>query len=121
MGEKWRIINPDPGEGEVGGWMEADTWCGFLAMDPPRNVKCDVTAGVPIRNSSGLVTQEFADRVVEKSVTEGGTIVTQRLRLRDPMNRTPSSVICREFLMEMNRLMKISIPGSRVSPRRIPT
>jgi hypothetical protein len=98
---------------EGGGWKVAQVLV-LLGRISPRfssTATCDIEVGVPEKNRTGLVSNEFAQQEAAKAADKAARIV-----LRE---KQPTALACQQFREHMQRILgdleRGAIPGARVT------
>ncbi len=105
---QFHSIIPYVGPSE-GGWKVAKVLVllGRLSSLMPSGSYCDVEIGVPEVNHQGPVSDSFAQVQAALAADE-----TARLVLREKL---PTALLCRRFIAELDRSLKATIPGAKVT------
>jgi hypothetical protein len=100
------VVKPDPMGDEPSGWKAAQV---FITLgDRYTAAVCQIEVGVPERNGKEIVTDLAAQRAAAMAADEAARIV---------LGRGPnlSAERCRQFIEEMNRRIKLTISGGKVT------
>src|SRR6185369_7845896 len=93
--------------GKPGGWKAAQVI--ITLGDRYVAVPCQIEVGVPEQNENEVLTDELAQVSASAAADQAARIVLGQ-------GPTLSAVRCRQFIDEMNLLLKRAIPGSKVTP-----
>jgi len=98
-----------------GGWQAVCFRAAFTHGNTGTTVRCTFTVGTPIRLRPGApppreITREHAQEAGATAANQAAYLV-----LAKASPEAMSAVLCGAFVEEYNRLLKISLPGSRVN------